>query len=66
MSKPNSDNETLLFAISALVVQFVMVYGISWLGWWAIQPIFPALDYPRFGVGAAALFIYLQGAFKSK
>jgi hypothetical protein len=63
MSKPNSSDD-LLIALVALVIQFGIVFGFSWLGWWAIQPIFPALDYSRFGVGAAFLFLFLQGIFK--
>lgn len=66
MTKPDPSSPDWLVAITALVVQFGLVYGISWFGWWALQPIFPALDYPRFGVGAAALYMYLRGLFNYK
>lgn len=67
MNKPSSSSdESALYPFVALLVQFGMIYGLSWLGWWALQPIFPALSYPRFGVGMATLFLFLQGAFRTK
>lgn len=67
MNTPNSNSEdTLLYNFVALAVQMTCVYGFSFLGWWALQPIFPDLSYPRFGTGMAFLFVYLQGIFKAK
>lgn len=67
MKTPNSDPEdSLVYNLTALVVQMVCVYGFSFLGWWAIQPIFPDISYPRFGIGMAFLFVYLQGIFRTK